>query len=120
MALLCRTRPAGVLVNNVRWLATKGPTPTTLGLEGTLEFSKRVKGTGCPLCRNGLETFGYKDVLLIRQFLTPEGLTIGRKKTGLCKKMQRKLDKTVRMSRNMGLLPKVDLSKRQENDSSSN
>ena len=26
---------------------------------------------GCVLCKNGLDKFGYRDVLLLRQFLTP-------------------------------------------------
>ena len=34
------------------------------------------------LCRNGLDKFGYRDVLLLRQFLTPDGLIIGRRQTG--------------------------------------
>ena len=34
------------------------------------------------LCRNGLDRFGYRDVLLLRQFLTPSGLLIGRRHTG--------------------------------------
>lgn len=42
------------------------------------------EGKGCVLCRNGLDKFGYRDVLLLRQFLTPEGLIIGRRQTGMC------------------------------------
>lgn len=34
------------------------------------------------LCKNGLDKFGYRDVLLLRQFLTPDGLIIGRRQTG--------------------------------------
>ena len=39
---------------------------------------------GCPLCRNGLDQFGYRDVLLLRQFLTPKGYLMGRRITGVC------------------------------------
>ena len=40
------------------------------------------EGKGCVLCKNGLDKFGYRDVLLLRQFLTPDGLIIGRRQTG--------------------------------------
>ena len=40
------------------------------------------EGKGCVLCRNGLDKFGYRDVLLLRQFLTPDGLIVGRRHTG--------------------------------------
>ena len=40
-------------------------------------------GMGCPLCKAGLDKFGYRDVLLLKQFLTPEGYIIGRRQTGL-------------------------------------
>ena len=39
---------------------------------------------GCVLCKNGLDKFGYRDVLLLRQFLTPNGLIIGHRQTGRC------------------------------------
>ena len=42
------------------------------------------EGRGCVLCRNGLDKFGYRDVLLLRQFVTPAGLIIGRRQTGQC------------------------------------
>ena len=38
---------------------------------------------GCPLCLNGLDRFNYRSVLLLRQFLTPDGYLIGRRKTGI-------------------------------------
>ncbi|XP_062515544.1 small ribosomal subunit protein bS18-like isoform X2 [Corticium candelabrum] len=60
---------------------------------------------GCPLCRNGLEKFGYKDALLLRQFLTPDGLIRGRRQTGICEKMQKRISKAIRRSRERGYLP---------------
>ena len=44
--------------------------------------TQHLIGVGCPLCKNGLDRFGYRDVLLLRQFLTPDGYIIGRRKTG--------------------------------------
>jgi ribosomal protein S18 len=40
------------------------------------------KGYGCVLCKNGLDSFGYKDVLVLRQFLTPSGHLMNRRQTG--------------------------------------
>ena len=59
---------------------------------------------GCPLCHAGLQKFGYRDVLLLRQFLTPDGYLIGRRLTGVCPKMQRRITKSIRRSRKLGTL----------------
>ena len=50
----------------------------------------------------GLQYFGYRDVLLLRQFLTPEGLIIGRRQTRICPKLQRRVAKCIKRSRKMG------------------
>ncbi|XP_064389009.1 small ribosomal subunit protein bS18-like [Halichondria panicea] len=73
---------------------------------------------GCPLCRAGLQKFGYRDVLLLRQFLTPDGYLIGRRLTGVCPKMQRRITKTIRRSRKLGLLPNFELKNSPELSSS--
>ena len=83
---------------------------------------------GCPVCREGmsvlvsssvrfylmptvlqimhttigLQFFGYRDVLLLRQFLTPEGLILGRRHTRICPKLQRRVAKCIKRSRKMG------------------
>ena len=59
---------------------------------------------GCPICQNGLERFGYRDVLLLRQFLSPDGYIINRRETGICPRMQRRIARSIRRSRQMGEL----------------
>ena len=41
-----------------------------------------VTGVGCPLCQAGLDRFGYKDVLLLSQFISPQGYLFPRRYTG--------------------------------------
>uniref|UniRef100_A0A1X7U9B2 28S ribosomal protein S18a, mitochondrial n=1 Tax=Amphimedon queenslandica TaxID=400682 RepID=A0A1X7U9B2_AMPQE len=50
--------------------------------------------------------FGHKDVLVLRQFMTPEGYLINKRVSGVCKKMQRKLAKSIKIARNLGYLPR--------------
>jgi ribosomal protein S18 len=65
------------------------------------------KGYGCVLCKNGLDSFGYKDVLVLRQFLTPSGHLMNRRQTGVCERMQQRLRNNIRRSMAMGYLPKT-------------
>ncbi len=80
-------------------------TEVVLYLESMLLYSLPVQvpdDQGCPLCRAGLQKFGYRDVLLLRQFLTPDGYLIGRRYSGVCPKMQRRITKAIRRSRQLG------------------
>ncbi len=49
----------------------------------------------------------YKDVEVLKRFLTPHARIMPRRKTGLSAKNQRKLAKAVKRAREMGLLPYV-------------
>lgn len=61
---------------------------------------------GCPICRRNI-TFTYKDVLFLSQFMSPKGYILNRRVTGVCKKQQRKLEKAIRISQRLGVLPKL-------------
>ncbi|XP_028396163.1 uncharacterized protein LOC114520141 [Dendronephthya gigantea] len=61
--------------------------------------------SGCPICSRNLK-FTYKDVLLLAQFISPEGHILNRRVTGVCRKQQRKLEKSIEISRRMGLIPR--------------
>ena len=52
----------------------------------------------------GLQYFGYRDVLLLRQFLSPEGYIIGRRYTKICPKLQKRVARCIKRSRKMGKL----------------
>ena len=59
------------------------------------------------LSANNINFIDYKDVELMRMFLTPNGQVQGRKRTGLSAKQQRELALSVKRSRFMGLLPYI-------------
>ena len=61
--------------------------------------------SGCPICSRNL-TFTYKDVLLLAQFISPEGNILNRRVTGVCRKQQRKLEKAIEIARRLGLIPR--------------
>lgn len=52
-----------------------------------------------------LEELNYLDVVGLRKFLSDDSEILGRKHTGLCAKCQRKVAKSIKRSRNFGLLP---------------
>ena len=54
---------------------------------------------------NAKTRFDYKDVSLLRQFVTERGKIIGRSRTGLTAKQQRQLTKAIKRARILALLP---------------
>ncbi|XP_006823746.1 large ribosomal subunit protein mL66-like [Saccoglossus kowalevskii] len=58
----------------------------------------------CPLCKlNRMIT--YRDVLIIQQFLRPDGGKLPSRITGLCRMQQRHLEKVAQQTLRAGLLP---------------
>lgn len=56
---------------------------------------------------NNIKYIDYKDVELLRKFLTPTARMISRKRNGISTKNQRKLSLAIKRARFMGLLPYV-------------
>jgi small subunit ribosomal protein S18 len=56
---------------------------------------------------NNIKHIDYKDVDLLRRFLTPGARMIARRRTDITAKNQRKLSTAIKRSRFMGLLPYV-------------
>jgi len=59
------------------------------------------------LSANNIKFIDYKDVELLRMFLTPHGQIVGHKRSNLGQKQQRALAVAVKRSRFMGLLPYI-------------
>ncbi len=59
------------------------------------------------LSANNIRYVDYKDLDLIRMFLTPHGQVSTQKRTGLTAKEQRMLALAVKRARFMGLLPYI-------------
>ncbi|WP_017471582.1 30S ribosomal protein S18 [Amphibacillus jilinensis] len=67
--------------------------------------SKRRKV--CYFTANGITHIDYKDVDLLRRFVSERGKILPRRVTGTSAKYQRKLTRAVKRARQMALLPFV-------------
>lgn len=63
----------------------------------------------CFFKQNNIKHIDYKDIELLRRFLTPQGKIMPRKRTNVSAKNQRKLALAVKRARFMGLLPYIEL-----------
>ena len=61
----------------------------------------------CFFKQNGIKHIDYKDIELLKKFLTPNARIMGRKRTGVSAKMQRKLALAIKRARFIGLLPYI-------------
>jgi small subunit ribosomal protein S18 len=59
----------------------------------------------CRFCANHIEHIDYKDVDLLRNYLTERGKIIPRRISGTCASHQRELARAIKRSRNIALLP---------------
>ena len=66
-------------------------------------FRKKV----CKLCVKKLKTIDYKDVDMLRKFVTDRGKILPRRITGTCAKHQRVVSKAIMRARMVALLPFV-------------
>jgi small subunit ribosomal protein S18 len=59
------------------------------------------------LTQNDIQYVDYKDVDLLKQFISPHGGLVSRRRLGLTAKQQRSVEAAVKVARFMGLLPYV-------------
>ena len=62
----------------------------------------------CYFKSNNIQHIDYKDIEILRKFLAPSGKIMPSRRTGVCKKNQRKLATAVKHARFMGLLPYLE------------
>jgi len=60
----------------------------------------------CPLCAASI-LVDYKDVSLLRKYVTERGKILGRARSGICAKHQRLITKSIKRARMVALLPFV-------------
>lgn len=65
-----------------------------------------VKAKHCPLCAMDIYV-DYKDIPLLKKYVSDRGKILGRAKTGICAKHQRQITKSIKRARIMALLPFV-------------
>ena len=74
-----------------------------------MAFKKQRMGRKkvCYLTKNNIKTIDYKDVDLLKKFISPNGKIIPRRVTGTSAKYQRMLAVAIKRARQMALLPYV-------------
>src|ERR1700719_1096205 len=83
--------------NNQRGGTTTRRAPKDLG--------RRVKKKPCALCRDKTEWVDYKDVPLLRKYMSDRGKIRSRRVTGNCAQHQRALAQAIKTARELVLLP---------------
>jgi small subunit ribosomal protein S18 len=68
---------------------------------------RKRKPKVCKLCQSKVEYVDYKDIKLLREFLTEKEKIIPRRITGNCAKHQRMVKIAIKRARQMALLPYV-------------
>lgn len=70
----------------------------------TRKTYKPPKYSECPFCKKGVDP-DYKDYKELGKFMTDRAKIIGRARSGVCSKHQRKLGVAIKRARHLGLLP---------------
>ena len=68
---------------------------------------KPMKKKACQFCKDGVTYIDYKDVSLLRKFVSDRGKIRARRVTGNCTQHQRQVAIAIRNAREMALLPYV-------------
>ena len=61
----------------------------------------------CPFCRDKIEQVDYKDVGVLRKFISDRGKIRSRRITGACRRHQSQIATAVKRARELALLPYV-------------
>ena len=83
--------------NNQRGGSTTRRAPKDLG--------RRVKKKPCALCRDSVQWVDYKDVPMLRKYMSDRGKIRSRRVTGNCAQHQRALAQAIKTARELVLLP---------------
>lgn len=71
-----------------------------------MAFKKmRPRKKVCIFCKNKNQVIDYKDVELLKKFISPNGKISPRRVTGTCAKHQREVAVAIKRARVMALLP---------------
>jgi len=62
----------------------------------------------CKFCSEKTEFIDYKDIRLLKSYLTERGKILSRRMTGTCAKHQRELNEAIMRARNIALLSFVE------------
>ena len=88
-------------------LETQTPTPEQPVTEGGRREKRpmmKPKRRVCPFCANKVEFIDWKDVALLRKYVTEKGKILPRRQTGLCAAHQRIITVAIKRAQNMSLI----------------
>ena len=72
---------------------------------GSKDAARRTKKKPCALCRDKVEWVDYKDVALLRKFMSDRGKIRARRVTGNCAQHQSMVALAIKTARELALLP---------------
>jgi len=67
----------------------------------------------CPFCKNSTEP-NWRNYEDLKQSLSPRSRILGKDRTGICAKHQRRLAESIKQARHLGLLPFITQIKSQQ------
>lgn len=89
-------------ITNVTPAAAENGAPAKEGKK----FVKRIpRRKVCVFCQNKQDAIDYKDINLLKKYITEGGKILPRRMTGTCAKHQRVLAKAIKRARLVDLLP---------------
>jgi small subunit ribosomal protein S18 len=86
--------------------SSSGPSRPPMGGPGGGRFRKHfVRRKVCRFCMDKVEYIDFKNVNLLRNFITERGKMLGSRTTGVCASHQRALTEAIKRARSIALLP---------------
>jgi small subunit ribosomal protein S18 len=83
----------------------KSTTARTSGSPGRTRPGQQQKRKSCFLCKDKVDEVDYKNVNLLRRYMSDRGKIRNRRMTGACRKHQRQVALAIKRAREMALLP---------------
>ena len=72
---------------------------------GAKDATRRIKKKPCALCRDKISWVDYKDVNMLRKYMSDRGKIRARRVTGNCSQHQRAIALAIRTARELALVP---------------
>lgn len=70
-------------------------------------LSKMTEQKQCYFCTSNIKVIDYKDAESLKRFLSPQSKILPKRKTFVCAKHQRKLARSIKRAREIGIVPFV-------------
>jgi len=67
-------------------------------------FREKLPSRPCPIAQSGVEEIDYKDIELLKMFITEQGKIIPKRISGLNSRSQKRLTRAIKRARNAALL----------------